>query len=108
VKLPRKLTIDGVTFRVRYHERRAAKPMPGGYPEAGKYHRKRREIVIWHGMPIELDRDTLLHELLHLLLDLADDCALTDAQEEMAVTLIAPWLLRVLRDNPKLVAFLTA
>ena len=49
-------------------------------------------------------RATLVHELLHALCDLTglDD----DKAEERLVTVLAPALLAVLRDNPRLVAWL--
>ncbi len=50
-------------------------------------------------------RSTLLHEILHALCDVTgvDD----DKAEEHIATVIAPALLAVLRDNPKLVSWLT-
>ena len=49
-------------------------------------------------------RATLVHELLHALCDLTglDD----DKTEERIVTVLAPALLAVLRDNPRLVGWL--
>lgn len=54
-------------------------------------------------------RDTLLHEALHAVVYLAGlrvALELTHKQEERLVVTLAPWVLALLRDNPKLVEFL--
>jgi hypothetical protein len=54
-------------------------------------------------------RETVVHELLHAACDLAglSEDALADDVEERVVRRLAPVLLQVLVDNPKLVAWLT-
>ncbi len=58
-----------------------------------------------------MERDTVLHEVLHALLDQTGAKRRfkevgTDFEEEMVVEL-TPRILQVLRDNPRLVAYLT-
>ena len=53
-------------------------------------------------------RDSLFHEVLHACWQ---DSGLYDPErkevEERVVSHLSPWILNVLRDNPRLVAFLT-
>lgn len=51
-------------------------------------------------------RDTMLHELLHACVS-NTPLNLSDEDEERVVRGITPWLLAALRDNPRLVAYLT-
>lgn len=54
-------------------------------------------------------RDTVIHEALHAILYLAgllNALELNHETEERLVVTLAPWLLALLRDNPKLVDFL--
>lgn len=54
-------------------------------------------------------RDTLLHECLHAIFyesGLASVLAVSDDDEERFIRLLTPWLLALLRDNPRLVIFL--
>ncbi len=70
----------------------------------------------WHpkleiGMDSEIAlsqaQDTLLHECLHTLFEHSGlSHKLNDAKEEKFVRRLAPWLLMLLRENPKLVEFL--
>jgi predicted SprT family Zn-dependent metalloprotease len=57
-------------------------------------------------------RDTMLHEVLHVVFHQAGLAATVDNWthdfEELMVTVLTPWLLSAIRDNPQLVAFLTA
>lgn len=57
-------------------------------------------------------RDTLLHEILHAAVDAAslsvgESAPINDATEEQIVRALSPWILQAIRDNPRLVAFLT-
>lgn len=53
-------------------------------------------------------RDSLLHESLHGITDLIGLAAdMSDAEEEQLVRRLSPAILAFLRDNPKVVAFLT-
>lgn len=76
----------------------------------GKTRHKATQIVLCPQSPASM-RDSLLHEVMHAvfwgaggekLLDLDKDA------EERLVRLLSPWLLSLIRDNPELIAFLTA
>lgn len=65
-------------------------------------------VILDNGMPGEQEQETLLHELIHA----AWDCTglskrLDDDQEEEVIRSISPLIFGMLRDNPKLVAYLT-
>ena len=51
-------------------------------------------------------KDTVLHEALHAIIN-RSGWRPSDNDEEKLVATISPWLLLVLQDNPKLVAYLT-
>lgn len=51
--------------------------------------------------------DTLLHEVLHAIWDVAGFDVATDLNEETIVRSYATWLSAVLRDNPRLAEFIT-
>lgn len=54
-------------------------------------------------------RDTVLHEVLHAIAFMSGYCnELEHATEERMVRALTPWILGVLRDNPKLVDYLLA
>lgn len=54
-------------------------------------------------------RDTLLHEVLHAVCDVAGLeylMGIETSDEERLIRLLTPWVLGVIRDNPKLLAYL--
>jgi hypothetical protein len=79
----------------------------------GRTHHPKCEIYIKPGMSLSQSRDTLLHEILHVLIGtgvglnyrvaIAENADL----EEAIVATVTPWLLGVLRDNPAVLAYLT-
>lgn len=50
--------------------------------------------------------DTVCHEVMHAIINRAG-LRLSDEDEEKMISQLVPWLLVVLQDNPKLVAYLT-
>ncbi len=65
-------------------------------------------IRLAHSLAPGQTRETLLHEAMHALSNMAGlDHELGDEAEEKVVRRLAPLLLALLRDNPKLVRFLT-
>ncbi len=66
-------------------------------------------IEVRDGMPLPLTRVTVVHEILHALVE----CSRVDTMfdnpetEEKFVQRFAPWLTGVLQENPRLVEFLT-
>lgn len=56
-----------------------------------------------------VERDTIVHEMVHLLLDSASlHDIIPHDNEEAFVRRLSPILLMILRDNPELVAYLLA
>lgn len=65
-------------------------------------------IRVSHQLAPGQQRETLLHEALHAVADLAGLPSELGADlDEKIVRRLAPLLLALMRDNPKLVAFLT-
>lgn len=71
-------------------------------PAMGAYDQELSCILIKDGMSASSTRDTLMHELLHAILQHYE------MDSEKIVRLMTPALLAILRDNPKLVRFFTA
>lgn len=98
---PTTLRVNGRVIKVKY---RGARTMPN---EAGLYHFSDGLIEIRKDQsPVEL-RDTVLHELLHSILH-SQGREYGGEVEEVYVRAIATGLIGVFRDNPRLVAWLTA
>lgn len=75
----------------------------------GRFLQSAERIEIRGDRPVAMTRDTLLHEVLHAVLAISGTRAMVDLEredEEKIVSGLAPALLHVLRDNPKLAAFL--
>lgn len=63
-------------------------------------------IVLRDGLSAAVTAETLLHEIMHACVYLAGQ-PLNAKAEEAAISSLAPTLLHVLRENPRLVAYLT-
>ena len=105
MKPPKKLALGGLTYdvvtdpaRIR-REEHDAKCHLLGLTTAHK-----QMMHLCPDQPPGLQRVTLLHETLHVLLT---DLALEEEQEELIVRIIARGLTDALRSNPQLTAFLT-
>ena len=70
-------------------------------PAIGTYDQELSRILIKDGMSASSTRDTLMHELLHAILQHYE------MDSEKIVRLMTPALIAILRDNPKLVRFFT-
>lgn len=103
MKPPRSVRIGPHRWRIK---RSAIDADPDLY---GRTVERRLTILLAPGSAPSQLRDTLVHELLHAIWS---QCALGDLTDddgqERVVGSLAPWLLGALRDNPELVAFLTA
>lgn len=107
---PRSIRLGPRTYDV--HVAPAAAEQLVDSPGSSDSH-KRRIDLLGSTVPDHL-RETLFHEVLHQVLDLAGLTAahaaappeVADELEERIVTRSAPLLLAVLRDNPTLVKFL--
>ena len=76
--------------------------------EFGKRDGNRARITLCPGQSPTILRDTLLHEVLHGVLDVTGIAhELGDEKEERYVRRLTPALLDLLRRNPRLVALLT-
>lgn len=67
-----------------------------------------QRILIRAELGADQARDTLLHEILHGLLDVAGLMRDEDEREESIVHALSPLLLDALRRNPRLVSYLVA
>lgn len=105
MKIPRKLRIGPHTFIVKTDDEsvRVLRADPA------------RGDCVPHDQVIRVDperpesgvAETLMHETLHGIWDVSGlRAAGCDDDEEQIVTTFAPWLVLVLRDNPKLVKVL--
>lgn len=68
---------------------------------------KRELIVVDRNLPAITRRDTLLHEVLHVV-NWASGLQerLGVDEEELVTRQLSPWLLMLMRDNPELIKFL--
>lgn len=66
-------------------------------------------ILVKPGLPDILKKEVVLHEVLHGIIAVSNiqGPLRSNDNEEQVVAILAPWLLAVLRDNPRLVEFLT-
>jgi hypothetical protein len=68
----------------------------------GTYIQEKTEVQVKSGMSLSAERNTLLHELMHAILQEYE----LDAEE--LVRVVTPALLALLRENPELVTYLTS
>ena len=67
-----------------------------------------QSIVIDDDLGVTVEKETVLHELMHAIWHQTTlDRTYTDEQEEQVVWSLAPFILALLRENPRLVAYLT-
>jgi hypothetical protein len=105
---PRSIMVDGVRIQVRLKKR--VGEFSGGHGVGGEYHRMssgKPLIIIDSWMPSRATKATLLHELLHHCMERGGS-PLSKTEEERVLDCIDSWLFVALRENPELVAYLTA
>jgi len=78
---------------------------------SGSYQADMSMAVIDPGLELGQEQDTVLHELLHAIwrqthLDTKYPDEDADSKGELIIQTLAPRLLALIRDNPKLVAYL--
>lgn len=95
--MPSRITIDGVPYVVC----RAAMN-----DEDGEFCAASQQIKVQAGVPDDYARVTLLHELIHACFEHAGSPEVLT--EELVACMVSRRLLPILRDNPHLVAYLTA
>lgn len=75
----------------------------------GRTQHTKQVIQIKSDQGVTSKRDTVLHEVIHAICDIAGMgylIGVDDEGEERIIRLLTPWLLGLLRDNPRLVAYL--
>lgn len=78
-----------------------------GQESNGHYVEDARKIVIRPGLPLDKEREVVLHEVLHGVMTAANLAWDDDNDEERIVRSISGPLLDTLRRNPQLVKYLT-
>lgn len=102
--IPAKVVIGPHHYKVK-----VAKPSGLSHEQYGTTEVGTTTITLAPGMSGSQQRDTFLHEVLHAVLSLTGwDHRLGDKREEQLVRSLTPALLEVLRDNPKVVKWLTS
>jgi hypothetical protein len=100
VKPPRKIKVGPFTYRI---ERGTVRD-----DEQGNTLFERQRIAIRPGLAPGLEAEVVTHECLHTLTELTGQAArLGPKREEELVRALAPALLALLRENPRLVEYLT-
>lgn len=103
-KRPKSIQIGAFTYKVIYH-RRIGKLM-------GQADKDKKRIDIWKHESKQVLRDTILHEILHILMeDVIDtiekmNCESED-KEESVIRILTPRLLQLILDNPSFISWLS-
>jgi hypothetical protein len=99
--LPNTITISAHVYTVTVKKLR--------HSLAGHIHYRKGAISIYPGMPVSRERETLLHEVLHGVIQaVGSKYALAENGDECEALIraISPTLLDTLRRNPRLVRYL--
>lgn len=107
-RLPEYLVVGPYTYKINYVDNINFVIDPNGISDSQKdgftVHHK-QQIYISTDMYHDMMSDTLLHEMMHVILRAIaayDD----DDEEEELVSRVTPILLQVIRDNPELIDFI--
>jgi len=109
MSFPKKVKVGHARYSMRHEKNLAA--VAGANGSCGE---DTQDILIDPMMGPDMERDTVLHEVLHAVFHLADiranlpkdDNGDAKDAEEKIIRPLASRLLELLRDNPKLVAYL--
>lgn len=102
--LPKHIKVGPFDYRVKLW-----KKVPADNARSyGMCDRTTTTILIRKGMSPSREREVVLHEVVHAAYDVSGLTCKDDCPEEMVVNDLSFCLLSVLRENPKLVAYLTA
>lgn len=99
MKLPATIQVNGRTVKLRP---RSAKQMPDAY---GLWHERRNGIDYQTRLPLDIKRDTILHELMHAVRSLQGR-EYGGGVEEDYVRSLATGLIGVFDDNPEFAQWL--
>lgn len=102
---PTKVTVLGQTFSVEYVSRSHLGSDAEKHSVVGRALISRQQLLVVEDQGFDQERDTVLHEVCHAIIDLQDLITDEDDKERITAALV-PVLLGVLRDNPGLVAYL--
>jgi hypothetical protein len=106
VKLPAAVKVGCRTYTIRTDQAAARRLREDG--DRGRTRAEAGEIVIDSSLADDMLRETLLHEVLHAAWDVTPlRLEPYEEHEEAVITAFAPLLLDALRQNPRLVAYLT-
>ena len=97
------------TIKVGAQVYRRVKAPPSGDPSPrGETNNRKSQFYLADDLSLTQQQDTLLHEVLHMIWDNFPRVDLLNQKdvEETVVSGLSPYLLAVLRDNPRLVEFL--
>lgn len=98
MKPPRRFRVGPYSYRLE---------MRHGGDELGLTDLNMLTVNIRAELAADLTRETVLHEVLHTITDMIGErMRLGSDREEEIIRSLSPALLMVLRDNPKLVAYL--
>lgn len=108
MKAPKTVKLGPYNIEVRYDRQAMA-----AASTTGAYLADLSTVLLGDNNSADVERDSLLHELLHAIwkqsglhLEYPDDE--TDSKGEAMIQLLAPRLLELLRRNPTLVRYLTS
>ena len=104
--IPTTLRIGPHTYDIRHDPETAKRVRAAGH--AGNSEAQQLLIQLDTDQPHTQLADTLIHESLHCMWNQTSLPAGLSAEEEAVVLALSPLLLGMLRDNPELVAYLTA
>jgi hypothetical protein len=99
-KYPKKIKLGPYTYEVKTF------PEVTEETDHGACVYSQQVIFLSKNQHAERAGDTLLHEVLHAIWDLAGLDVVPDLHEEVVVRSFATWLSAVLKDNPSLASFI--
>lgn len=104
LKIPKKIKIGYLTHKVVYGHIKSSKKEDYRLGETHSY----KGIIKIAPANKTVEKETLLHEILHAALAVSGQTQfLTAKEEERIVSSLSPYIFQILRDNPILVSYLT-
>lgn len=100
---PKKIQVGAISFAVDYD------PTLQDEGDVGRMIGVAQQIRLAPGQAPDYERDTVLHEVIHAAIlntNLRKMSGWDGPMEEAIILALAPQLLQVVRDNPKLLAYL--
>ena len=106
--IPQHLQVGPFTYEVAVDQARIDRAGHEAHTEyAGLSNHERLTIVLMQGLAVEVERETLLHEVLHCVVNAAGrPSSRGPLEQEEWVLAASPGLLDTLLRNPQLIAYL--